>query len=418
MIQKQLSLKTLFLIFIYLIISTSNGLLATDSDSILVIFEGSSGEGVSSAEAGLGLSYDEDTINVNVDNSTIEIDSDILRVKEGGITGSHISPGSITAEHISSLPIPSQPTITNISPDNLWEDYTPTTITITGTNFEEYARVMIGDVELTDVIVTDGISISATLPDGLAVGTYDVSVYNWWKETTSSNAFEVKLLFPTDGLVAYYKLDETTGTTAIDSHGSNNGTANNSRVFTSSITGIVNTGADFTQGNDYINLSDISWVDNTDEITVSVWVYFSSVTSRGSIIVKSHGYGPDDMVFVLEIIDGDRFNFQTRDVNDNHEEVRIDPTDWFVPAQWYHIVGVLSSTNISLYVNGSLANSTARTGSGNFNPNSNILAIGKYGSWNGYYFSGYVDEVGFWNRALTPEEVEILYNSGDGISLP
>jgi hypothetical protein len=33
-----------------------------------------------------------------------------------------------------------------------------------------------------------------------------------------------------NGLVSYWKFDETSGTTFADSHGSNNGTASNSRV--------------------------------------------------------------------------------------------------------------------------------------------------------------------------------------------
>ena len=42
----------------------------------------------------------------------------------------------------------------------------------------------------------------------------------------------------TTDLVSYWKLDETTGTSAADSHGSNTGTANNARVFTTEAAGI------------------------------------------------------------------------------------------------------------------------------------------------------------------------------------
>jgi hypothetical protein len=42
-------------------------------------------------------------------------------------------------------------------------------------------------------------------------------------------------------LISWYKLDETSGINAEDSHGSNDGTANDARVFTTEVDGIINT---------------------------------------------------------------------------------------------------------------------------------------------------------------------------------
>jgi hypothetical protein len=42
------------------------------------------------------------------------------------------------------------------------------------------------------------------------------------------------------------------------------------------------------------------------------------------------------------------------------------------------------------------------------------------GGWSniGYYFTGIIDEFGFWNKALTAAEVAVLYNIGDGKAYP
>jgi len=85
----------------------------------------------------------------------------------------------------------------------------------------------------------------------------------------------------TDGIVAYYKLDEKSGTTANNSVvGGVNGTANDARVFTSEIAGQINTSADFTQGNDYITLPLVNL--GTSAFTFSAWYYGS--TSAGTIV--------------------------------------------------------------------------------------------------------------------------------------
>jgi len=47
------------------------------------------------------------------------------------------------------------------------------------------------------------------------------------------------------GIISYYKLDETTGTNALDELNRYNGTANNTDVFTTQVPGIINTGGDF-----------------------------------------------------------------------------------------------------------------------------------------------------------------------------
>lgn len=72
---------------------------------------------------------------------------------------------------------------------------------------------------------------------------------------------------------------------------------------------------------------------------------------------------------------------------------------------------------LDVYINGLLDASTALSFSGaginNFalawNPNSHT-----YEQW---ALNGLMDEVAIWDRLLTVEEVEALYNSGQGLSL-
>lgn len=56
--------------------------------------------GITSSLAGLGLVENAGAMDVNVDNSTLEINSDTVRVKNSGIGSSQIANSSITASHI------------------------------------------------------------------------------------------------------------------------------------------------------------------------------------------------------------------------------------------------------------------------------------------------------------------------------
>ncbi len=185
MLREKLFVVILFLAVIIVVMAqgTSRELWGSEGDSVIIIFSGEAGEGGASAEgAGRGLSFEGDSFNVNVDNASLEITSDILRVKSGGIT----------AEHIASLPTPATPTITGITPDNVTEGYTSISVTITGTNFEPFAQARIGNTNLSgESISEDGTQITAPLPDGFTYGSYDVTVYNWWESVTSPGIFTV-----------------------------------------------------------------------------------------------------------------------------------------------------------------------------------------------------------------------------------
>jgi hypothetical protein len=86
------------------------------------------------------------------------------------------------------------------------------------------------------------------------------------------------------------------------------------------------------------------------------------------------------------------------------------PSSNFSPNTWYHLAATVdSSGNYAFYVNGVLRAS----GSGSYTSTSNSTLFGQEHR-SGYNFTGYLDEIGIWNRALTATEVSNLYNSGSG----
>lgn len=80
---------------------------------------------------------------------------------------------------------------------------------------------------------------------------------------------------------------------------------------------------------------------------------------------------------------------------------------------WVHIVAFRSGNTIGLRVNNS-EHTTTLTGSAL--GAADTFYLGREGSGNTW--AGTIDEVGIWNRALTPNETGQLYNGGSGLSLP
>ncbi len=90
---------------------------------------------------------------------------------------------------------------------------------------------------------------------------------------------------------------------------------------------------------------------------------------------------------------------------------------------WRHVVGVYNGSSLSLYVDGHLKGSTPA--SGVLSSNASPLCIGNdylKGVGEGTYIKGKIDEVRVYDRALTSNEVDQLYNvgnvDGDGDGLP
>ena len=73
---------------------------------------------------------------------------------------------------------------------------------------------------------------------------------------------------------------------------------------------------------------------------------------------------------------------------------------------WYHYVFVVDKTGGKIYVNGKLIVSHNWTGTEGACNNNLLWKIGgKYSTW----FNGKIDDVGIWNRAITPNEINFLY---------
>jgi glycerophosphoryl diester phosphodiesterase len=167
----------------------------------------------------------------------------------------------------------------------------------------------------------------------------------------------------------------------------------------------------------------------TNALTISLWLKLTRLPSQ---LATSYGAifdSTNDCYVVYLDKSNKELRFKVTDVN-NHAARPGIPESALQTNQWLHIVATYSgqvspaSGQACIYLNGQPmdthngSDSTTPVGlTGNVKPGQ-TAAMGREGPIGGNYFSGMVDDVAIWTRALTPAEVASLYQSGQtGLSL-
>lgn len=226
------------------------------------------------------------------------------------------------------------------------------------------------------------------------------------------------------GLIAYWKLDETSNAIIADSSGNgNNGTwsddADND-VTSETIPAPVSTGLSVDGSNDFITVPHDETLDISDAYTISSWVYFDSSQATSpitpSLIGKNNGGGWGSGWTVGRTSGGGnvvggkiRLSVQ-HDRNTNSPNANY--SGWHYPVDtWNYVTVSWDGTNVKYYLNGALVD----TGTVTIPPNtsSGDLTIG-YARSNSYdtYHDGRIDDMRLYNRSLSEAEISALYDLG------
>ena len=208
------------------------------------------------------------------------------------------------------------------------------------------------------------------------------------------------------GVVGYWKLDESSGTTASDA--SVNlfaGTLNNCTFAANSVTAKVNTGLTMNGSTAYINRTNSSVMQLTKALSVTAWIKGNSwgTSSYADVILRKGDANPNNYQFAVE-------NGYVALGLDGNDGANAHGNTLLTAGTWYHVVGTWDGTNIKIYVNGTLDN-TASTHAAPIGTDTRDLYLGgRSGSTD--VFDGVIDDVRFYNHALGSDEIAILKTQG------
>jgi gliding motility-associated-like protein len=204
---------------------------------------------------------------------------------------------------------------------------------------------------------------------------------------------------PSNGLVGWWPF---TGNANDSSGNGNNGTVNGATL-TADRFGNANQAYTFDGNNDniFVNRSILN------NFTTSIWFY----TNQNSSITSLLDANISNWEIYLK-------NFKPTFANwislpNNYQEYTSNSTSG--QNQWNHLVCTYNSGNLKLYLNG-LLTSAFQNVILPINTNGTLF-FGASISGTTQYFNGKLDDVGFWNRALTECEIQNLYQSAISLSV-
>ena len=225
-------------------------------------------------------------------------------------------------------------------------------------------------------------------------------------ELSNKNDIDFSIIFNMSGnqLLLHFNNDSSVGenysnsSLVYDYSGEFHNGTNNGSIWTNSA--LKGAGAfNFNGFNNSIKLSNLS-VLSDENISISSWIYWSNGTDVKDPIISqlnvSNGYGlyinnsNGKPVFQLD----DTYVSSSMNLSRN---------------EWHHIVGTHNHTSLKIYVDGVFCGKAIKNGAG-----------GNFDCYVGFdnvsqYYNGLIDEVAIWNRTLTNEEIQILFNSNNGI---
>jgi len=211
---------------------------------------------------------------------------------------------------------------------------------------------------------------------------------------------------PTNGQIGWYPFN---GNAIDESVNSNDGTVTGATL-TIDRFGNTNSAYSFNGISNKISIPNVA-VQGSSDRTISCWI---KTTSNGpvSMIISTGSSSYDNGgTYNLRL---DNFNQFIGFMGGNFTSSNYDylPTGTTVlnNGNWHCIIATYTSGTLTLYVDG-IVEHTA-----NLNLNtvgqSNFIGVSQYPSPSEDWFNGEIDDVGFWDRVLTPSEINQVFNNG------
>ena len=221
------------------------------------------------------------------------------------------------------------------------------------------------------------------------------------------------LLAASPGLIGHWPLNEGSGTSTLDASGNGNLAQINGATWT---TGRLGNALRFDSSkHDTVDINR-SVVDTSASFTVAAWVQLADMTYwRTAVSQDSDNVSGFYLQFIpkkAKFVPSEQFAFSLVN-SDLTSGATIRALSNFNPVvnTWYHLVGIYDAgaTRSSLYVNGILQSTQKVSAAWNADGET-VIGRAKWGKATDFW-SGKIDDVRLYNRALSATDVTNLYGS-------
>jgi type II secretory pathway pseudopilin PulG len=236
----------------------------------------------------------------------------------------------------------------------------------------------------------------------------DVRIYR-----RALSADEIAALCWEQPLVAHWKLDETSGTTASDSSDNgNHGTLVNMNPANDWVEGRVDGALDFDGYDDYVEVPDSSSLHIADEISILAWINPDD-NDQWRTIASKFAHVPYCRTDLYLFLYNRRIGASLAGPCGFWNLWR--PNVYISEDEWTHVALTYNGSNMVMYKNGDRGSSTDASGSLMLAASSSneSFYIGKNTEWHSERFNGTIDDLRLYKRALSDDQIETIYNGGE-----
>jgi len=211
---------------------------------------------------------------------------------------------------------------------------------------------------------------------------------------------------PTNGLVGYWPFN---GNANDESGNGNNGTVNGATLTTDRF-GNLNSAYLFSGTNtSFIEVLDNNLLDLSNQLSLCAWINSNSLSLNDQAILgKGRSTTGTGYCLLYRSNNGSDIGFGMNDGVSFNGGIGASST--LVKSGWHFIVGTYNGSRLKFYIDEVLIDSTDAVLS--LQNSSTNVYFGRETSGLSRYFSGSLDDIRIYNRAINQSEVSILYNEG------
>lgn len=216
--------------------------------------------------------------------------------------------------------------------------------------------------------------------------------------------------------IGYWRLGESSGTTAFDETGNNiDGTfTSGMEGSTGALTNDSDTCFTWLTGSDQVDLGTglNALTDGAAELSISGWIWFTTIPggdNQGRILMRNDsGY----MLYYYRQNSGEHgLYYLLPGITSTLANSPKIPTGNLSTGVWHHVVGTYDGSVAKIYLDGTLRDTkTGLTGTIAVSAVSTMLGVTSSGG--NYRHSGNMDEVAIYTRSLSAGEIKMLYDKG------
>ena len=168
------------------------------------------------------------------------------------------------------------------------------------------------------------------------------------------------------------------------------------------VVGKIGNGLELDGVDDYVLLPNSIFNSPTQPRSFTVWVKPAAIGSKGYVVALRSASDGD---VALSVRDDGRVRFR---VAENSGTAAFSSTV-LSAGSWYHLAGTWDGSRLAVYVDGVEEASNTQSGEPG---NGNGIRLGNNPDVDGSHFNGVMDDVRFYDRELSPTEVQSIYSAG------